>query len=525
MSEVAVNPTALPSSWTLTTLGAVVSYGRTRKVEPNEIANGDWVLELEDVEKDSSRLLQKMTFLQRQSKSTKNRFEAGDVLYGKLRPYLNKVLIADEPGYCTTEILPLRAGTNLDNRYLFYWLKHPAFLKYVEAESHGMNMPRLGTAAGRAAPFVLAPKNEQTRIANQLDTLIKRIQSCRDRLEAIPHLLKRFRQVIANFATDGQLSGDWRKYAAPELWKSVRLEEVCDSITDGDHQAPEQTESGIPFITISAIDDGELRLEKATRYVSTAYFDALKSTRKPARGDILFSVTGSIGISALVNTDELFTFQRHIAILKVDLKLILNKYLILVLRSDSIREQVLSVATGTAQLTVPLGGVRSFSIPLPPLNEQAEIVRRAEALFDFADRIETLTTSARTRAQRLGPLVLVKAFRGELVAHDPSEQTATQLLTMLTTELSGAAKKKQVPRSVKPRVQSSMKNSDKEAIKLAILTLKPGSYFFEELKMEVNGDYELVKTALFELLQSTNPRIKQVFDEKLGSMKLLRVKP
>ena len=67
------------------------------EAEPHEIADGDWVLELEDIEKDSSRLLQKMTFLQRQSKSTKNRFQAGDVLYGKLRPYLNKVLIASEP--------------------------------------------------------------------------------------------------------------------------------------------------------------------------------------------------------------------------------------------------------------------------------------------------------------------------------------------------------------------------------------------------------------------------------------------
>jgi type I restriction enzyme S subunit len=81
---------------------------RRKKAEPTEIPADAWILELEDIEKDTSKLLQSLTFAQRQSKSTKNRFSAGDVLYGKLRPYLNKVLIADRDGYCTTEILPLQ---------------------------------------------------------------------------------------------------------------------------------------------------------------------------------------------------------------------------------------------------------------------------------------------------------------------------------------------------------------------------------------------------------------------------------
>jgi type I restriction enzyme, S subunit len=224
MSEAAINAADLPASWILTTLGTVVQYGSTEKAEPHEIANDGWVLELEDIEKDSSRLLQKMTFLQRQSKSTKNRFQTGDVLYGKLRPYLNKVLIADEPGYCTTEILPLKAGAHLDNRYLFYWLKHPVFLKYVEAESHGMNMPRLGTEAGKAAPFVLAPRNEQTRIADQLDILLTRIQSCNDRFDAIPALLKRYRQAVLRAAISGELTARVRDQKEWESeWKPMPL--------------------------------------------------------------------------------------------------------------------------------------------------------------------------------------------------------------------------------------------------------------------------------------------------------------
>jgi type I restriction enzyme S subunit len=115
--------------------GDVVSYGSTQKAEPSEIPSDAWVLELEDIEKNTSRILQRVTFGQRKSKSTENRFLAGDILYGKLRPYLNKVVRADEDGYCTTEIIPLKPPHGIVAGYLFYWLKTPAFLDYVTSVS------------------------------------------------------------------------------------------------------------------------------------------------------------------------------------------------------------------------------------------------------------------------------------------------------------------------------------------------------------------------------------------------------
>ena len=148
---------SIPTTWRFCHFGDVVDYGKTEKAEPHEIADDAWILELEDIEKDTSRVLSRVTFAERKSKSSKNQFDDGDVLYGKLRPYLNKVVIADEPGYCTTEIIPLRLTSHLDNRYLFYWLKHPSFLDYVADVSHGLNMPRLGTAAGKKAPSFSPP--------------------------------------------------------------------------------------------------------------------------------------------------------------------------------------------------------------------------------------------------------------------------------------------------------------------------------------------------------------------------------
>ena len=217
----------LPPSWTECTLGDLVPYGSTQKAEPTEIPAEAWVLELEDIEKDTSRIVQRVTFAQRKSKSTKNRFLAGDVLYGKLRPYLNKVVRADEDGYCTTEIIPLRPPRQIAGGYLFYWLKSPAFLDYVTSVSHGLNMPRLGTDAGKRAHFVLAPSNEQKRIADKLDAVLARVDACRERLDRVPDILKRFRQAVLAAATSGELTEDWRVAESLEkAWEPATLRDV-----------------------------------------------------------------------------------------------------------------------------------------------------------------------------------------------------------------------------------------------------------------------------------------------------------
>ena len=99
---------------------------------------------------------------ERQSKSTKNRFEPGDVLYGKLRPYLNKVIDRRSTGFCTTEIIPLKANAALDGRYLFYSAETSGcFSTYVGNVSHGLIMPRLGTM--RAGPRLFSSLRSPSR--------------------------------------------------------------------------------------------------------------------------------------------------------------------------------------------------------------------------------------------------------------------------------------------------------------------------------------------------------------------------
>lgn len=433
MSEAAINAVDLPASWVLTTLGTVVQYGSTEKAEPHEIANDDWVLELEDIEKDSSRLLQKMTFLGRQSKSTKNKFQAGDVLYGKLRPYLNKVLIADEPGYCTTEVLPLNAGAHLDNRYLFYWLKHPAFLKYVEAESHGMNMPRLGTEAGKAAPFVLAARNEQTRIANQLDTLLARIQSCNDRFDAIPALLKRFRQAVLGAATSGEITKDWRSLGKPS-WVTRNIGSLCLSLSDGPFgsnlKSADYTNDGVSVVRLENI--GHLVFDSSKKtYISEEKFQTLFKYSLE-KGDLLFSSFVDEMVRICEFPGEVLAINKADCFrLRVDESQCIRRFLMYRLACKSTYAVLRKQVHGATRPRINLSQLRGFELKLPSLDEQAEIVRRVETLFALADRIEARATAARTQAQRLSSLVLAKAFRGELVQQDPQDEPASVLLQRL----------------------------------------------------------------------------------------------
>ncbi len=199
----------LPEGWLDTQLGNIVDYGKATKQGLSDVQPDTWVLELEDIEKDSSKLLNQVRAMDRPFKSTKNSFKNGDVLYGKLRPYLNKIIVAKEDGVCTTEITPINAEPFCSNKYIFYWLKNSVFLSYVDEVSYGVNMPRLGTTDGLNAPFRLAPLAEQKIIVEALDTLLAQVDSVKARLKQIARILEFFRQTVFGVAVRGRLTEKW----------------------------------------------------------------------------------------------------------------------------------------------------------------------------------------------------------------------------------------------------------------------------------------------------------------------------
>ena len=166
---------ALPETWELCCLGDVCDYGDCINVDTADIADDAWILDLEDIEKDTGAVIKKVTKAQRSSASTKHRFYSGQVLYSKLRPYLNKVVLSDADGYCTSEIIPLKFDRCVLPEYARYYLMSPTFLAYADRCSYGVKMPRMGTADGKKAIIPLPPLVEQKRIAKTIELLFSQL--------------------------------------------------------------------------------------------------------------------------------------------------------------------------------------------------------------------------------------------------------------------------------------------------------------------------------------------------------------
>ena len=167
-------------------------------------------------------------------------------------------------------------------------------------------------------------------------------------------------------------------FEIPESWCWSRLSSLCKSIADGDHQAPPQTVSGVPFIVISNVSAGKIDFTN-TRFVSQEYYDNLPESRIPHRNDILFTVTGSYGIVIPIDVDNLFCFQRHIALLK-PLEIATN-FFVIWLSTPIVYEQCKNYATGTAQKTVGLNSLKNILIPVPPIKEQERILEHLKSVL------------------------------------------------------------------------------------------------------------------------------------------------
>lgn len=174
-------PYQLPASWEWVRLGEVSEYNGRKTLKNDEISPSVWLLDLEDIEKNTSKLLYRATFSERQSKSNKSEFKKSDVLYGKLRPYLDKVIVADDDGVCTTEIVPIVPYSGVNSYFLRWLLKRPKFISYVNSLMYGVKMPRLGTADAITSIHPLPPSAEQYRIVAKIDELMARC----DTLEAL----------------------------------------------------------------------------------------------------------------------------------------------------------------------------------------------------------------------------------------------------------------------------------------------------------------------------------------------------
>lgn len=381
--------------------------------------------------------------------STKQTVAPGDVLISKINPRINRVWtvgqMAAEVQIASSEWIGFRSGA-IQPAFANYYFKSPDFREILCSEVAGVGGSLTRAQPKRVAdyPIPIAPAAEQTRIASQLDTLLIRIQSCNDRFDVIPAMVNRFRQAVLDAATLGVLTASWREANGGDYeWTDVQLSEIAEVQGGVTKDAKKQSalDEEVPYLRVANVQRGYIDLTQVkTIRVPQA---KLKSLLLEA-GDVLFNEGGDLDKlgRGWVWSGQIprCTFQNHVFRARLFDKENQPKFVSWWGNSRGLDYFIRSGKQTTNLASINKTMLAALPIRLPSAAEQAEIVRRVEALFALADRIESRANTARTQAQRLGPLVLAKAFRGELVSQDPQDESAINLLNRIEAAHSPAPK-------------------------------------------------------------------------------------
>ena len=424
-------------------------------------------------------------------------------------------------------------GSN--NRYLHYFLRSK--FSEINSKTKGTGIPHVDPAILWNFEFPIAPLNEQIRIADKLDSILAKVDAAQARLDKIPNILKRFRQSVLAAATSGELTKEWREIQGerktvsfdellekksdliikklvkkdlelellseleiPSSWIVVNLGGLASKVTDGEHKTPQRESEGRYLLSARNIRDGFIKLEKVD-YVGEEEFEKLRKRCDPNKGDILISCSGSVGRITLCDKDDEYVMVRSAALVKTDLMEQNNKYLMYSLQSPVLQQIIVNKSKSTAQSNLFLGPIKELPIPLPPKEEQNEIVRRVESLFIMADTVEKQYNAAKVRTNRLTQSMLAKAFRGELVSQDENDEPASKLLEKIKAEFVNTSVKKKKTAPKKEIAKTSVATKE-------VVENKPGKEVITTVEKELTLSWSgkntvYVEKAIKELKNTT----------------------
>ena len=382
-------PFEVPSSWVWTTLGEISNYGECNNVSVDSITDDDWVLELEDLEKDTAKIIQTLSRSKRSIKGVRHRFNKGDILYSKLRTYLNKVLVAPQSGYCTTEIMPFNSYCNVSSYYLNHVLRSAYFLDYTQQYGYGVKMPRLSTTDACNGMIPLPPLAEQKRIVKEIEhwfSLIDVIESGKEDLQAT---IKQAKSKILDLAIHGKLvPQDPNDEPASELLKRTnsKAEITCDN---GHYPNLPNGWVVTPMQTLCSLTDGERQSEIERVNLDVKYLRGERETKTLTAGRYTPANTLLILVDG-ENSGEVFrtpiegyqgsTFK----LLSINDNMNTDYVLqVINLHRKTLREN--KVGSAIPHLNKKL--FKAIEVPIPPYKEQQRIVNAINRAFQQLDII------------------------------------------------------------------------------------------------------------------------------------------
>lgn len=345
------------------------------------------------------------------------KFSSGQILFPKLRPYLNKVHYAEFDGLCSAEFHVIDSS-DVDNRYLSHFLRSKIVVSQTKYLMSGNTLPRLQTEDIHKLLIPIPSQETQQTIINIFEKAYAVKKAKEAQAKAIlasidDYLLKELgitlpdkqenslknRVFLRNISevSGGRFDTFYYKDEFEELRKIlskckniIRFDSIIDVITKGETPSGEENNyisDGIPFLRVQNISiEG---IKKDLMFISREVHNKMKRS-KLFGGEILFTMAGSVGVVTLF-PDNFGESNINQAIAKITLKknISVNKiYMIEILNSGICQQQIKKFLTVSAQPNINFEQIKSIEMPLPPLEIQEKIVNHVQAIRDKAKALE-----------------------------------------------------------------------------------------------------------------------------------------
>lgn len=386
----------LPMGWELKKLGAVCKFEKTPKKQKQLPYVG-----LEHIESNTGLFIG--SFEPLDVKSSTFQFDNLHILYGRLRPYLNKVLIPEFAGHCSTEIFPIKPFNSVERKFLFYWFLSDSTVAKINGTCTGARMPRadMNEILDFTIPF--PPLSEQKRIVAILDEAFTAIAKAKENAEKN---LKNARELFESYLQN--------IFANPSPdWEEKKLGDVCESVEYGT-SSKSQREGKIPVLRMGNIQECKIDWNNLVYTSDTAEINRYSLKKN----DILFNRTNSeelVGKTAIYKGEYPAIFAGYLIRINIKKNLIDADYLNICLNSKKLREYGFSVMTSSVnQANINGSKLKKYPLIIPPLSEQKRIVAKLDALSAETKRLKTIYKKKLSDLEELKKSILDKAFKGEL---------------------------------------------------------------------------------------------------------------
>jgi len=345
-------------------------------------------------------------------------------------------------------VLSAKDGT--PNAYLKYFLDRFDYHGFVT----GTTRLKLTQRAMRQIPIPLPSPDDRRRIVAEIDKQFSRLAEAVANLKRTKANLKRYKAAVLKAAVEGKLTEAWRKQhpdvepaskllerilgerrakwsgkgkykepiqpdltttaQIPSHWKWTSVDQISSLVTDGDHNPPKRVPAGVPHLTAKHIKEWRITFEGCS-YISQSDFDRTRSRFEPSAGDVIVTCVGTVGQTAIVQPGIKFSADRNLAGVRLVEGGVLPRFVQIVLNTPQAQIDMKQASGSTAQPHLYLGDLRAFTVPLPSIVEQQQIVAEVERRLSVIDELEATVEANLTRADRLRQSILSEAFSGRLV--------------------------------------------------------------------------------------------------------------